>query len=200
MPGGSGVSKPIMNLLIIGGFLYLIKPVYGIFKRPAENDINSNNSNSGIMDFYKVELTPTETPTPTLTPTIIPTFTVQPIVNKDIYRFKYSYYYPALGGVNCHPDNWNEEKQTCKNLTASGIGWIENIGRGVAIAPSLLKDLPYGTRLDVVSPESIKGIYYVIDLCGACDNSPPGEYKWIDFLDNKQRLNWGDEVVAYVFR
>lgn len=106
-------------------------------------------------------------------------------------RVKFSYYYPNLGGVNCHNDNWVNGQ--CKNLTASGYGWREFMGKGIAVHPDMLDLLPFGSLIYVTSPASIRGHYTVIDLCGGCLIN--GNY-YFDFLfnDMPKGLNWSVDV------
>ncbi len=132
------------------------------------------------------------TMTPTVAPTVAPTMTptVTPTMTPMIYTYAYSYYYPALGGVNCHPDNWDGD--TCADITASGVPWSAWLGRGVAIPYSLVDYLPYGSVIRVLSPVEIAGDYTVVDLCPLCDH--PSGARYLDFLDTAQRLPWGTPV------
>lgn len=129
---------------------------------------------------------------------ITPTPEFVPDVGYDEYTFGYSYYYPALGGVNCHSDNWDIVKEVCKDTTASGRSWKQNMYRAVAVHYDLLNDLPFGTLIEVVFPEEVKGWYEVIDICPGCVPNDLSEYYFIDFLDDKQRLGWGEEVRIHV--
>lgn len=106
-------------------------------------------------------------------------------------RVQFSYYYPPLGGVNCHEDNWVNGK--CKNVTASGQGWQEYMGKGVAVHPDMLDLLPFGSLVYVVYPVQIRGYYTVIDLCGGC--LIDGRY-YFDFLfpSMPEGLNWSVDV------
>lgn len=134
----------------------------------------------------------------TPTPEPIPTPTPEPVILKDYYDFSYSYYYPDLGGVNCHEANWNG--QNCANTTASGKGWREYLHKGIAIHWDFLEDLPFGTIIEVTSPEEVKGIYEVIDICSGCRPKMEGQPYYIDFLDDVQRLPWGAIIKAEVIK
>ncbi|MCD4760066.1 hypothetical protein K8R33_04205 [archaeon] len=116
------------------------------------------------------------------------------IIEYENYVFLYSYYNPALGGVNCHEDNWDVNYEMCKNTTASGKGWKEYIKKGVAIHPDLLNDLPFGTIIEVTDPIELVGEYEVIDLCMGCLPRGIDQYYYIDFLDRIQVLAWSEEV------
>lgn len=147
---------------------------------------------------YPSPVTSTPTPSPLATWTTLTTSTPAAWVSPtpEFLAFGYSFYYPDLGGVNCHVDNWVDGH--CKDTTASGASWRDYIGRGVAIPPSFLERFPYGTIFRVVSPSVISGDYTVIDLCPACEQvSKPGSF-WIDFLDTGQRLDWSQTVIIQV--
>lgn len=119
-------------------------------------------------------------------------------VGFDRYNFGYSYYYPDLGGVNCHIDNWDEISGKCSDITASGKSWRQNMYRGVALHYDLLGGLPFGTNIHVLGPKEVEGWYEVIDICPGCNPRYEGQNYFIDFLDDKQRLPWGATVVVEV--
>lgn len=133
---------------------------------------------------------PSPTPTPTPTPTLIPIPAIPTL--PPVYAGAYSYYYPPLGGANCHPANWSDERQSCADVTASGLPWTAYIGRGVAIPPSRW-DAWRLCVLTVLYPPTIAGDYLIIDVCPACEQ---GDY--LDFLDSAQRLPWTYPVAYYV--
>ena len=136
------------------------------------------------------------TPAAIITPS--PTPPVSPAPTSELLLFGYSYYFPDLGGTNCHPANW--DGASCANTTASGAGWREYIGRGVAIHQSMIEKYPYGTIFRVLSPQSIAGDYTVIDLCAGCIRPDAPDMMWIDFLDDSQKLNWSVPVLIEVVR
>lgn len=140
--------------------------------------------------------TPTSmfTPTPKYTPAYVLPSTLTPVVLFDVnnfqfitdrgdyykngQRFLFSYYFPDLGGVNCHEDNWVGGQ--CKNITASKVvGWREYLGKGVAVHSDTLQLLPYGSTFYVLNPPSIAGFYTVVDLCCGCKK---GNQYYLDFL------------------
>lgn len=135
--------------------------------------------------------------TPTPAPTPVPT---SPVKYSDVYTVGYSYYNPALGGVNCHSSNWDGKK--CADTTASGIKWSDYIGKAVAVPPSwYCAGLGYGSILTVLTPSSLAGDYLVIDLCSGCESFywDDGNFR-IDFLDTSQKLTWAypvEVVVSY---
>jgi len=187
--------------------IYLSFPIVsGIFKKPV---ISTPITEEEIMRSLNITvMNPTQSPEEierqfaidTLPKTVIaitPTPEIETI-GYDFYTFGYSYYYPDLGGVNCHEDNWNEETQKCADTTASEKSWRENMGRGVALHYDILFDLPFGTIIEVLSPEEVKGFYEVIDICPGCQPRNESQPYFIDFLDDKQRLNWGDEIKVRV--
>lgn len=117
---------------------------------------------------------------------------------KGLHKVLFSYYYPDLGGTNCHDDNWVNGK--CKNITASKlVGWREYMGKGIAVHPDMLEKLPFGSMIYVSRPASIKGFYTVVDLCGGCliENN-----YYFDFLFDRMPdgLNWSVEVNYGVVR
>lgn len=109
----------------------------------------------------------------------------------------FSYYYPDLGGVNCHIDNWVDGH--CKNITASGVGWRDYLGHGLAVHPDMLDLLPYGSTLYVSNPPQLAGVWVVVDLCGGCQIN--NKY-YFDFLlpEMPDRMNWSDPVEFGVYR
>lgn len=124
---------------------------------------------------------------------VVPSATVAPTateVNQGaVYDVAYSYYDPELGGTNCHSANWDGSH--CADTTASGFRWSDYVGHAVAVPPSWMSMMGYGTVLRVVDPGSIAGDYTVIDLCSGCEAGvwPDRRYR-LDFLDSAQRLPW----------
>lgn len=146
--------------------------------------------------------TSTITFTPSATPTAT-SFLQFPFVTHlgDFYlmehTFLFSYYFPDLGGVNCHEDNWQNGR--CKDTTASGMSWRNNLGKALAIHPDFLDILPYGSVIKITSPAVIAGDYMVIDLCGGCNING---YYYFDFLFSEMPVgvNWSDPVTFQVMR
>lgn len=146
---------------------------------------------------YLLASSPTPSPTASLFPFDFPVITNYGSYYMTGQIVQFSYYYPPLGGVNCHSDNWVNGQ--CKNYTASGEGWIENMGKGIAVHPDMLNTLPFGSEIYVSYPEQIKGFYKVIDLCGGCLIN--GKY-YFDFLFSSMppSLNWSVDVGFVVTR
>jgi len=200
VPGGSGVRPALLNLMLIAGFLYLIKPVYGMF---SSNKVEKEKIayEKRLEELVKIEMANIASKT-------IPTEKVNSVgvfVENDeviieekkedlILEFLYSYYNPNLGGVNCHVDNWDIDTGLCKNITASGKGWMEYFGKGIAIHPDYLDVLPFGTMVEIIEPELIKGIYEVIDLCPGCGPRYNSNLFYIDILDRNQKLPWSEKI------
>lgn len=126
-----------------------------------------------------------------------PVITDQGVFYTSVNQVLFSYYYPDLGGVNCHTDNWLGDR--CKDTTASGESWRFYLGKGLAIHPDMFSKLPYGSIVYVTSPASIRGYYTVIDLCGGCLIN--GNY-YFDFLlpDMPAGLTWSKPVSYGVIR
>lgn len=141
-------------------------------------------------------MTVVPTVTVTSTPLVLPTYTLIPTVTPVVMVSGYSYYYPDLGGVNCHDDNWNEVTGRCADITASGETWRDKIGRAVALSPSVIDACPYGSSIVVLGPPGVVGEYRVIDLCPGCDSYAP---PLVDFLDDRQRLPW-QTLITWVCR
>lgn len=115
-----------------------------------------------------------------------------------VNRVLFSYYYPDLGGVNCHEDNWVNGQ--CKDVTASKVvGWREYLGKGIAIHSDMYSQIPYGSQIYVVSPPQIAGIYTVVDLCCGCKNQN-GYYFDFLFTSMPQGLGWSYNVDFVVTR
>lgn len=113
-------------------------------------------------------------------------------------RVLFSYYYPDLGGVNCHEDNWSNGH--CADVTASKVvGWREYMGKGIAIHSDLYDEIPYGSQIYVVSPPQIAGIYTVVDLCCGCKNQN-GYYFDFLFEGMPDGLGWSYNVDFVVTR
>lgn len=140
-----------------------------------------------VVEIMPVVITPTPQATAAVTPTFAPGY----YQTVDVL---YSYYNPALGGVNCHTDNWNGS--TCADTTASGIRWSEYLGKGVAIPPSWkAAGIGYGSVFHVLEPAALVGDYTVVDLCSGCEANiwPDGMYR-LDFLNDRQLLSWAYPV------
>lgn len=126
------------------------------------------------------------TPTPTTQPTPSPTATATPEINPTLTVY-YSYYYPPLGGVNCHTANWINGE--CADTTASGQKWTVWLNAGGAACPL---SWPIFTTFEVLSPTLKAGVYTCVDYCPACGNSQA--HYWIDFLTDSQELEWSAPI------
>jgi len=184
---------------------------------PARNKPVSAESIEDVDYFSTASYLVTQTHLATFTPptsTITQTITLMPGITGtpflsfpfvthlgEFYLFEhtflFSYYYPDLGGVNCHSDNWQNGR--CKDVTASGMSWRQNIGKALAIHPDFLDILPYGSVVRITSPAPIAGDYMVIDLCGGCNING---YYYFDFLFTEMPvgMNWSDPVNFQVMR
>ena len=206
--GGSSVNTALFNWLIIGVVIWFSSPYLKMFFTPKEKvpevpivdevakrlDIIIDQNEKKGMDIQGLNSKSNE-PIIVITPT---PYIENAVEGFDRYNFGYSYYYPDLGGVNCHVDNWDEETGKCSDITASGKSWRQNMYRGVAVHYDILNSLPFGTLINVLGPEEVKGWYEVIDICPGCNPRYEGQAYFIDFLDDKQRLTWGAIVVVEV--
>ncbi|MCJ7696506.1 MAG: hypothetical protein MUO40_13935 [Anaerolineaceae bacterium] len=194
--------------MIIIGILYLSRPIFGMFNIWDKKEEEVEKSLSDQLENFNINVI---YPTPEFenlgalntVPQTMVVITPTPDYNMtdetvDFYTFGYSYYFPDLGGVNCHTDNWNIETEKCSDVTASGKSWKQNMYRGVAVHYDMLYDLPFGTLIEVIKPDEVKGWYEVIDICPGCTPRYEGQVYFIDFLDDKQRLGWGEEVIVKV--
>jgi hypothetical protein len=134
--------------------------------------------------------TPTVTPAPTVTltpmPAVTPTLAIAP---RHSVQALYSYYYPALGGVNCAPSSWVNGQ--CTSLLL-GHPWQDWLGRALALHPDLIPYFGAGACLRVTLPDGKQEYRVLADTCPACLDS---RGIWVDLLDSHQRYNWGDPVL-----
>jgi hypothetical protein len=128
---------------------------------------------------------PTQEPTPTQLPTLEPTPTGQPGENYIYVAMQYSYYYPPLGGANCS----NFVNGYCHATMANGERWEDWLGRAVA-CPDWI---PLETVIEVVEPEVLKGIWICKDRGQLITDM------WLDFLMDKQVLEWRFPVLVKIF-
>jgi len=147
-------------------------------------------------------LTPTATPAPTPTPLPVvdyeptPTPGGSPLVvfgEREFHALAYSYYYPPFGPPNCSVANWKGDY--CRDTTAIGEPWSKWLGFAVALGPGFLQSssCTLGGWLYVHKPVELRGRYRIVDTCGQCDNKD--DRPWIDFLDNRKRVDWGYPVL-----
>ena len=113
--------------------------------------------------------TPTRTQRPTPTP-FIGLLDVEP----SRFTARLSYYWPPLGGTNCHHANWRNG--LCMTLLL-GQPWSDWAGAGAACPPSI----PLKARVYI---ERLKRSYYCVDRGGAIDDMPDGT-KFIDLLQDR---------------
>jgi hypothetical protein len=136
----------------------------------------------GGLDLpYTATPYPTYTAYPTFTPVLSPT----PVY--ELREFLYSYYDPALGGVNCR--EWDEVNQVCLSTMASGLDWSQWYGRAVACS----SEYPLWTIFRVVDPLTLAGDWDCLDRGGMKDGTI-----YLDFLDTYLRLPWNTTIKAYV--
>jgi hypothetical protein len=109
---------------------------------------------------------------------------IEKINNPDarIYRGKYSYYWPPLGGVNCDRD--------C-NKMANGQNPADFIGIGWACDMSI----SFGTVI-YIKELNIYGI--CVDRGGMIRQDSDGLF-WFDHLIRSPFLNYGSEITVFVY-
>jgi hypothetical protein len=125
---------------------------------------------------------------PTLEPTRMPTTTpsIPPQVT-EITGFKYSYYYPPLGGINCA--DYDFVSNECVSNMADGTAWQDGVGHAVACDVRY----PFGTVVRVLSPAELAGDWICQDRGSAII------YPYIDFLhEPPNRVEWNFPIVAEV--
>lgn len=128
----------------------------------------------------------TPTPSPTISPSPEPTASPTAIYSVNAV-FRYSYYNPKLGGVNCY--QWDSAIGDCVSMMANGEDWHNNYGKVVACAP----EIALGTVIEVTYPDALKGLWVCKDRGGAIVGD------WIDFLDIMKRHDWGGTVSATLY-
>ena len=200
----SNWPRVIQNYLLIFGLIFGAQNVWRplLTRLPKANNQTLAFPSGAIVGDGGMPITapinptaqPTDTPIPP-TPEVIPTPTE--VRWSDVTKVGYSYYNPALGGINCHSANW--DGSACRDTTASGIKWSEYMYHAVAIPPEWLSTIWYGSTITVISPEILAGRYVVIDICQACSsNIWPDGMSRLDFLDDTQRLPWAYPVEFYL--
>jgi hypothetical protein len=141
--------------------------------------------------FTPVAVVPTPTrvlPAPTLTPT-------PSVAPRHAVVLGYSYYWPPLGGANCHSDSWQDGRCSAVLL---GLPWERWEGIGIALSPDLLRYIPLGSCVMATLPDGKKEYRIVADVCPLCSTNG----SWVDFLEPNQRYPWGvpvyiEEVSSY---
>lgn len=131
-----------------------------------------------------LQVMPTYTPYPTPTP--YPTLVFHSALVGQIYAVGYSYYFPPFGPPNCSKENWKDFY--CEDTTASGLPWSDYIGKGVAVPIQWKDKIPLLSVIKVLDNVVMEGEYLVLDYCGDCIK--PEGHIYLDFLDNRARLNW----------
>jgi hypothetical protein len=183
--------------------IFLPGPGNSVLMNEADNDISQVSTVPVGVGDYSIgtqAVIPSATPVTVtfnfVTATAVPGATARANDLGDdgmVYDVAYSYYNPALGGINCHSANW--DGIACADVTASGIRWTEYMGQGVAVPPSWLGVLGYGTVISVLDPAPIARQYTVIDICCGCEAGNWDDRRWrLDFLDDKQRLEWASPL------
>lgn len=196
-------GKPLFapfNYLVIFMALYLSRDVFALFFTRLERTDQVVRAVVPTIDL-SAYVTPTFLPTPTprplfMTPTSIPS----PTPTVFLHSALFSYYDPALLGVNCHPDN--VINGVC-GPTASGLDW-KTYDRLIAVP----LDYPYPlhTRIFVRSPDFLRGEWIIADYCPGCKSFLENYY--LDFLINSSRwcsdeslpcpIPWGTNVIYEV--
>jgi hypothetical protein len=124
---------------------------------------------------------------PTAQPTAQPSATPTPAAYSAPMQFRYSYYNPKLGGVNCAL--WDAALNDCMSTLATGEDWRTGYGSVIACPP----DMALGTVLDVQYPPELQGAWTCKDRGGLI----VGDF--LDFLDVAQRVEWQSAVFALVY-
>lgn len=140
------------------------------------------NPNAGDVSRY---LTPQVVIMATTETTPTPHATATPY--HVIMNFRYSYYNPKLGGVNCL--YWDVNLSDCTSLLADGERWQDNFGKVLACPP----DIALGTVFDILAPPELAHIWTCKDRGGAIVGD------MLDFLDVAQRVQWLSVVTANVY-
>ena len=114
-------------------------------------------------------------PTATIVPTAAPTPTAEPVL-----RARLSHYFPAWGGTNCFPANW--DGVNCNTMLTDGRTWEhwsywENIGVACPARYAL------GTKFKIDGFGS--GIWSCVDRGGAINTLPDGTF-FLDLLTREQ--------------
>lgn len=143
----------------------------------AQNIMNATLQ-AGYTSTPQATVTPQVTETPQATPSGL--YSVNVV-------FRYSYYNPKLGGVNCF--DWDPAAGDCRSMLADGGDWHTEYGKVVACAP----DIALGTVVQVTYPDALKGVWVCRDRGGAIVGD------LIDFLDIRQRAEWLSPVSATLY-
>ena len=106
-----------------------------------------------------------------------------------MHTWMYSYYYPDLGGVNCHTSNWDADAGVCRAVLL-GRPWRDWLGRLVALGYDYQDYM--GCTLHIVAPDAVVGDYVIGDICPACGAD------FVDFLADRQVLPWRSLVQGYI--
>jgi len=174
------------------------------------NDQNQFYASSGNLN-ENTPMAPNSTPNPSdIVPQVaqiqatyppLPTYTPYPTqraIYGSVIAVGYSYYFPPLGPPNCSDANWHEVY--CDDITASGLPWTKYISQGVAV-PYEWRDwgwVDFGDTIRVHTPYDMVGDYIVLDTCGDCIKKEGHVY--LDFLDNRARLNWTVPMLVEIIR
>jgi hypothetical protein len=112
---------------------------------------------------------------------------LQEIQSENLQSFIYSWYNPALGGVNCF--NWSYSLGDCISNLANGENWRFNYDKAIACP----MEYPFGTVVRVVSPTILAGDWICKDRGGLITGNV------LDFLRlNGEDIEFNSEVIAEV--
>jgi len=125
------------------------------------------------------------------TPLPIPTPTAEPEV-VDL-RARLSHYYPAWGGANCHPANWNGTECTAL-LTNGQAGYWQHWSYYEDWGTACPREFKLGTRFSIEG----FGTWTCVDRGGAIQMLPDGTF-FLDLLTKEQPYVRGGEVVRDKF-
>jgi len=193
--GFFGVSLPGMAVMTVGAQNLTPTPTPSkLTNYPASDQYAVTSSgqmpvDGGADPVPAGTLPPTQQPLPTYTPfptqQPLPTYTPYPSGGSYL-AVGYSYYWPPFGPPNCTVDGWRDNY--CYDVYWDNSTWIDWVGVGVAVPPSLIEQFPLGSEIYVHSPVEMVGRYTVVTTCAGCIKD--GGFIYFDFLDNRQRLAW----------
>lgn len=156
------------------------------FRKELLPDATAKPIQSDRVIYVKTTKTPVIVIRPTVTPERTPTKTLKPTAvftpfagekrngPLKVFTVRISWYWPALGGTNCHNANWIEGLCRTKLL---GQPWSDWAGVGTACPPSI----PLKSRIYI---DRLKRSYYCVDRGGAIDDLKDGT-KFVDLLQDR---------------
>lgn len=120
----------------------------------------------------------------------------------DSFVVYYSYYNPALLGVNC----LTVENGKCVSRLGTGEEWSDFIDQNVvAVPPRWFSEgiISMNDTIVIIHPLSVAGHYTVKDNCTGCDKyfwSQYDKFDRIDLLTSRQELAWSTPLTIAILR